>query len=138
MPRTPRPLPRTDVLMILMGAPHADDLVTSALRLVQAMLDAGGRVAVWTCGYATLLTQSSLGAAKPRNLADWERSYPSTAELVRDMLDTHPDRLHWYGCRFCSDDRGVVEHLPQVVLRPPAGYAANVAAAGKSVLVGVI
>lgn len=130
-----RTIPPTDALVILMGAPHADDLVTNALRLVQAMLDAGGSVAVWTCGYATLLTGRG---SKPRNLAEWSREYPSTSELVLGMLETHPGRLFWYVCRFCSDDRGVTEHLSQVVARPPAGYEANVAAAAKSLLVGVI
>lgn len=134
----PRAIPRTDVLVTLMGAPHADDTVTSALRMVQAMLERGGRVQVWTCGYATLLTQRALGGSKPRNLAEWSVDYPSTATLVEDMLDAFPDTLFWYGCRFCSDDRGAAEHLPRVVLRPPAKYADNVAAAAKTVLVGVM
>ncbi|MBF6216470.1 hypothetical protein IU487_36465, partial [Nocardia puris] len=46
-----------DVLLALMGAPHASDLITTALRMVQALLEQGGRVQVWTCGYATTLTQ---------------------------------------------------------------------------------
>lgn len=121
-----------------MGAPHGSDQVTSALRLTQALLERGASVQVWTCGYATLLTQRALGPDKPRNLADWNRDHPSTAALAEELLTAFPGRLYWYGCRFCSDDRGAAEHLPQVVLRPPAGYAANVAAAGKTVLVGVI
>ncbi|ATW50975.1 hypothetical protein ACWGJT_12765 [Streptomyces xantholiticus] len=133
-----RRIPETDVLITLMGAPHGSDQVTSALRLTQALLERGASVQVWTCGYATLLTQRALGPDKPRNLADWNRDHPSTAALAEELLTAFPGRLYWYGCRFCSDDRGAAEHLPQVVLRPPAGYAANVAAAGKTVLVGVI
>ncbi|MGW2254455.1 hypothetical protein ACWCXH_30330 [Kitasatospora sp. NPDC001660] len=133
-----RRIPHTDVLITLMGAPHASDQVTTALRLTQALLERGATVQVWTCGYATLLTQKSLGPDKPRNLADWNRDYPSLTALAEELLTAHPDRLHWYGCRFCSDDRGAVDHLPQVVLRPPAGYAANVAAADKTLLMGVI
>ncbi|UYQ64822.1 hypothetical protein [Streptomyces peucetius] len=133
-----RRIPETDVLITLMGAPHGSDQVTSALRLTQALLERGASVQVWTCGYATLLTQRALGPDKPRNLADWNRDYPSTAALAEELLTAFPGRLYWYGCRFCSDDRGAAEHLPQVVLRPPAGYAANVAAAGKTILVGVI
>ncbi|MER6618229.1 hypothetical protein [Streptomyces xantholiticus] len=133
-----RRIPETDVLITLMGAPHGSDQVTSALRLTQALLERGASVQVWTCGYATLLTQRALGPDKPRNLADWNRDHPSTAALAEELLTAFPGRLYWYGCRFCSDDRGAAEHLPQVVLRPPAGYAANVAAAGKAVLVGVI
>ncbi|MEU9113898.1 hypothetical protein AB0D04_19470 [Streptomyces sp. NPDC048483] len=133
-----RHIPPTDILLTVMGEPHSSDRVTSVLRMTQALLDRGARVAVWTCGYATLLTQRSLGDAKPRNLASWDTDYPSTAALVAELLDAHPDRLYWYGCRFCSDDRGATDHLPQVVLRPPAGYAANVAAARKTLTVGVI
>ncbi|MBX7553614.1 hypothetical protein K1Y78_38035 [Streptomyces sp. tea 10] len=133
-----RSIPHTDVLLTLMGAPHASDQVTSALRLAQALLERGASVQVWTCGYATLLTQRGQGPDKPRNLADWNGSYLSPPGLAGELLDAFPDRLHWYGCRFCSDDRGVTEHLPQVVLRPPGGYAANVAASDKTLLVGVI
>ncbi|MEU0088764.1 hypothetical protein [Streptomyces sp. NPDC006274] len=133
-----RRIPETDVLITLMGAPHGSDRVTTALRLTQALLERGASVQVWTCGYATLLTQRALGPDKPRNLADWNRDHPSTAALAEELLNAFPGRLYWYGCRFCSDDRGAAEHLPQVVLRPPAGYAANVAAAAKTVLVGVI
>lgn len=134
----PRTIPSTDVLITLMGAPHADDTVTDALRLVQSLLDVGASVSVWTCGYATMLTQRGLGATKPRNLARWDTEYPSTATIIATMLDAHPGRLHWYGCRFCSDDRGATDHLPSVVLRPPARYADNVAAASKTMLIGVV
>ncbi|MBB1252750.1 hypothetical protein [Streptomyces alkaliterrae] len=133
-----RKIPHSDVLVTLMGAPHESDRTTSALRLVQALLERGNSVAVWTCGYATLLTQRSLGTEKPRNLADWNTAYPSTTGLVQDLLDTFPERLRWYGCRFCSDDRGADDHLPSVVLRPPAGYAANFAAADRTLMVGVL
>lgn len=133
-----RTIPPTDVLITLMGAPHADDTTTSAVRLVQAMLKQGARVQVWTCGYATMLTQRALGESKPRNLADWSVDYPSTTALVVELLNAFPDSLFWYGCRFCSDDRGAGEHLPGVVLRAPARYADNVAAAGKTLLLGVI
>lgn len=133
-----RSIPPTDVLITLMGSPHESERITSALRLVQALLEQGRAVQVWACGYATLLTQNPLGEDKPRNLADWNRVYPSTAALVKDMLETFPGRLYWYGCRFCSDDRGAVDHLPQVVMRPPSGYGANVAAAGRTLQVGVL
>ncbi|MEE1784239.1 hypothetical protein PUR71_15225 [Streptomyces sp. SP17BM10] len=136
-------IPHTDVLITLMGAPHASDQVTTALRLTQALLERGATVQVWTCGYATLLTRKPPGPDEPRDLADLadladrERERPSLAALAEELLTAHPDRLHWYGCRSCSD-RGAVDHLPQVVLRPPAGYAANVAAADKTLLMGVI
>ena len=134
----PPPLPSTDVLVTVLGAPHADDSVTSVLRLVQGMLGRGGRVQVWACGYATMLTQRSLGDWKPRNVAAWSVDYPSTAALVDGLLDAYPDRLFWYGCAFCSEERGATDHLSRVVLRSPAWYGENVAAAAKTLLIGVI
>ncbi|WP_049579677.1 hypothetical protein [Streptomyces sp. SBT349] len=133
-----RPVPRTDVLMVLMGAPHESDLTTSVLRLVQAMLERGGSVQVWACGYATTLTQASLGAHKPRDIAHWSRAYPSTAALVGELLAAFPGRLHWYVCRFCSEDRGAGEQMPGVALRGPSAFAANGAAAAKTMMVGVL
>ncbi|WP_034276378.1 hypothetical protein [Haloechinothrix halophila] len=131
-------LPQTDLLLTLMGAPHADDTLTDTLRLVQALLDSGTRVSVWACGYATLLTQRALGECKPRNPASWDTEYPSTAAIIATMLAAHPEHLYWYGCRFCSDDRGADDHLAEVVMRPPARYAENVAAAGKTLVIGVM
>jgi hypothetical protein len=131
-------IPRTDLLLTLMGSPHASDLVTSVLRLVQATLERGARVQVWACGYATMLTQESLGESKPRNLADWSADYPSTVSLVRELLTAFPGQLYWYGCRFCSDERGAADHIPEVRMRPPAKFGENVAAAAKTLFVGVL
>ncbi|MFE3527109.1 hypothetical protein ACFXOD_37185 [Streptomyces sp. NPDC059161] len=131
-------VPHTDVLLTLMGAPHESDLITTALRLSQSFLDQGATVQVWACGYATMLTQQGLGETKPRNLAEWSTEYPSMATLVRELLGSHPGRFHWYACRFCSDDRGAVAHLPEVPVRAPAKFAEHVAAADKTLFLGVM
>lgn len=133
----PRPVPRTDVLLNLFGAPHQSDLVTSALRLATALLDRGARVQIWTCGDATRLTSASLGDTKPRDLTDLGRTHPSTARLVRGLLADHPDRLYWYVCRFCAEERGVAAQIPQVRTRAPFVFAEHVDAADKSLVMGV-
>lgn len=133
-----RPVPPTDVLITLMGSPHAGDLTTSALRLTQALLARGASVQVWACGYATLLTQQALGETKPRDVANWGTRHPSTATLVRGLIETFPGRLFWYGCRFCSEDRGATNHIPEVPVRPPFVFADHVAAAGKTMYLGVM
>ncbi|MFF3396707.1 hypothetical protein ACFYW1_38050 [Streptomyces sp. NPDC002669] len=133
-----RGIPHTDVLVTLMGSPHASDLFTSVLRLVEEMLRQDAAVQVWACGYATMLTQEGLGESKPRNLANWSGDYPSTLTVIRGLLAAHPGRLHWYGCRFCSDERGAVAHIPEVRLRAPSAFAENVAAADKTLFVGVL
>jgi hypothetical protein len=130
--------PRTDLLLTVMGAPHESDLVTSVLRLVQSLLDRGASVQVWACGYATMLTQRTLGDSKPRNFAAWSTEYPTPAALVRSLLTEFPGRLFWYGCRFCSDDRGATGHIAEVTLRPPGSYPEHVAAAAKTLFIGVM
>ena len=131
-------VPHTDVLLTVMGAPHESDLLTTALRLSQSLLDQSAKVQVWACGYATMLTQVGLGESKPRNLAAWSTEYPSTATLVRELLGAFPEHFHWYACRFCSDDRGAVAHLPEVPVRAPAKFAEHVAAADKTLFLGVM
>ncbi|MBM7810373.1 hypothetical protein [Saccharothrix algeriensis] len=131
-------IPEADLLLAVMGAPHASDLATSVLRIAEAVVGQGGRVQVWTCGYATMLTQASLGAAKPRNVVDWSRDYPSTAAVVRDLIAASAGALSWYSCRFCGEERGVTAHIPEVRVRPPFKFGEHVAAARKTLFTGVI
>ncbi|GAB3898688.1 hypothetical protein GCM10029964_083570 [Kibdelosporangium lantanae] len=131
-------IPRTDLLLTVMGAPHESDRTTTLLRLLHAVLERERSVQVWACGYATMLTRNALGDRKPRNVADWPAVYPTTAKVIGDLLAQHPDRLFWYGCRMCCDDRGADGQLPEVVLRPAARYPEHVAAAGRTVLMGVV
>ncbi|MBO0819767.1 MAG: hypothetical protein J2P26_02835 [Nocardiopsaceae bacterium] len=134
----PRRTEKPDVMIAIMGAPHASDLVTSALRLTQALLDQGGRVNVWTCGYATTLTQASLGENKPRNVVDWSRDYPSSVTLVRGLLASNAERLAWYVCRFCSAERGAAEQIDQIRFASPFKFGEHVNAAGKALFLGVV
>ncbi|WP_026424623.1 hypothetical protein [Actinokineospora inagensis] len=131
-------VPEADLLLAIMGAPHASDMVASALRVAEAVVGQGGRVQVWTCGYATMLTQSSLGDTKPRNVVDWSRDYPSTAKTIGDLLGRCGGGLTWYTCRFCGEERGVTTHIPEVKVRPPFKFGEHVAAAGKTLFLGVI
>jgi hypothetical protein len=130
--------PRYDLLLAVMGAPHVSDMTTTVLRLAQAVLDRGGRVQVWTCGYATMLTQLSLGDTKPRNVIDWSTDSPSAAALVTDMLAASDGRLSWCACRFCSAERGAAAHIEGVRVRPPFKFGEHVAGADRTLFVGVI
>ena len=127
-----------DLLVTLMAPPHASDTFTTVLRLLEATLARGARVQVWTCGYATLLTQRSLGTTKPRNIVAWEREHRSAAALVRDLLAANDGRLAWHACRFCSEERGASAHIPEVKLRAPFRFAGHVAESRKTVLIGGI
>ncbi|OEU87010.1 hypothetical protein DB35_25945 [Streptomyces abyssalis] len=127
----------TDVMLAVYGSPHQTELITTALRLTQALLDRGARVQIWTCGDATGLTRSTLGRTKPRNVLRWTTDYPSSASVISDLLDEYPDLLHWYVCRFCSDERGMSEQIPQVRRRPPFTFWDHTKSAGKLLTLGV-
>ncbi|MGW4368849.1 hypothetical protein ACWEKT_24705 [Nocardia takedensis] len=127
-----------DVLIKLLGAPHRDDLIGSALRLAHALLGRGARVQVWACGDATRLTSAALGDEKPIDVTDHTTRHPSTAAVVRDLLAAHPDRLRWYVCRFCCRDRAAPEQIPQVVVRSPGAFWRHVEVSGKVLAVGAV
>jgi hypothetical protein len=126
-----------DLLVVAMGSPNVDDSISTMLRVIEAAAARGGRVQVWTCGYATMLTQRGLGLSKPRNALDWNTEHPSTARWVTSFLQAHPDTTRWLSCRFCSDERGAVDHIPQVRLRPAMAFGRHVGESAKTVLVGV-
>ncbi|GGS57843.1 MULTISPECIES: hypothetical protein [Streptomyces] len=130
-------VPHSDVMLKILGAPHQDDLVTSALRLTRALLDQDARVQVWTCGDATRLTSAALGADKPLDPADHRARHPSTAAVIGDLLAAHPERLHWYVCRFCAADRAAPEQIPGVRTRPPSRFWEHVRATDKVLALGV-
>jgi sulfur relay (sulfurtransferase) complex TusBCD TusD component (DsrE family) len=129
---------RNDLLLAVMGAPHGSEQTTTLLRLAQAVLERGSTVEVWTCGYATMLTHEALGERKPRNMVDWEGDYPSAAALVGELLSAYAGRLRWSACRFCSEERGVTAHIPEVRVRPPFKFGDHLAAAGKTIFIGTI
>ncbi|KJS52823.1 hypothetical protein [Streptomyces rubellomurinus] len=131
-------IPDADVLLALMGAPHTSDMLTSAVRLAQALLERGATVHLWTCGHATGIAKAALGATKPRNLENWAHGYPSTLALAERLLDAFPEQLTWYSCRFCTEERGSVPLADRIKLRPPFKFAEHVAAARTTLFLGVI
>lgn len=129
-------VPRTDVLLKVLGAPHQTELVCSLLRLAEALLERGATVQVWTCAGATALTRAGPDG-KPAYRVDRDVDYPSTTRLVRELLATAPDRISWYACRFCCTDRGAAEQIPEVRVRPAGRFWEHVLAADKTVVLGV-
>lgn len=129
-------VPSTDVLLVVMGAPHEGELVTSLFRLVHALAERGSTVQVWTCGYASMLSQDALGTIKPVNVLDRHRTHPTTSTVVRSLLETFPERVYWYGCRTCSEHRGTTGHIPEVPMRRPHRFAEHVRSATKVLYMG--
>ena len=121
----------------LIGAPYASDLFTTAVRLAAAAVGQGHHVTVWTCGYATALTQRGMGQTKPRNPWAWEPTTPSTAARVQRLLGSSDGRLDWLVCGFCAQERGAVDQIPQVRVRPPSGFVRRADAADVCLVLGI-
>ncbi|MBC2875737.1 MULTISPECIES: hypothetical protein [Streptomyces] len=125
-----------DLLLVVTAAPHSNDVVTSALRLAQAVLDEGKSVRVWACGYVNMLTQTTHADTKPVNTRDPDGIYPSSSRIIRDMLAANPRRLSWISCTACSAERGATHHIDEVRFRSPARFVATIQAAKKTVFIG--
>lgn len=125
-----------DLLLVLTGPPHQNDVVTSALRLAQATLDRGGSVRLWACGYATMLTQTTHGDTKLANVRRPDVDYPSSVAVAKSMLSASEGRFDWIGCTACSVERGATLHIPEVRLRSPGRFAATIGAARTTIFIG--
>ena len=136
-PGTPTPTD-WDLLVVLMGAPYADDGVSTALRWVESVARAGGRVQVWTCGYATLLTQRALGESKPRDVLGTTSPPLSSAAWVDSLIASSSGRARWLSCRYCSEERGATDHVDAVRVRPATAFHRHVGESAKTVVAGVI
>lgn len=134
--RAPGAVDGCDLLITLTAPPYDSDVVTSVLRLVDAALRRGAKVQVWACGYATSLTQRTLGDSKPPDLRDLRAPHPSTAAVIGGLLAAHPSTLTWHVCRFCAEDRGAADHIDGVATRSFSRYARYVGASATTVYVG--
>jgi len=125
-----------DLLLILTAPPHSGDVVTSALRLSQAVLDRGGSVRIWACGYSTMLTQDTFGDTKLPNTRNPKGHYPSPSAVIQRMIADSDGRFAWIGCTACSEERGAVHHVPQVRQRSPERLALTMAGARQTLYLG--
>jgi sulfur relay (sulfurtransferase) complex TusBCD TusD component (DsrE family) len=123
----------------LMGTPYQSDLTTSCFRLTEEALRQGNQVVVWTCGYGTMLTQSTL--VRPLDvLAQDENAneqHPSTAELVRALFRAYPTQLRWYVCLYCMEERGAVAQISEVEIKIPFSFNTYLTVADQGLVLGV-
>jgi sulfur relay (sulfurtransferase) complex TusBCD TusD component (DsrE family) len=127
---------KADLMLFLTAAPYGSDTVSTALRLLDAVLAKGASVQVWTCGYATMLTQSALGDTKPANFRALGRRYPTAASLVRSLITAYAPHLTWYACRFCTEERGAAAHIAEVRVRSPLRLRSVIDSCTKVVYIG--
>jgi sulfur relay (sulfurtransferase) complex TusBCD TusD component (DsrE family) len=125
------------VFLGLIGPPYESDQLTTALRIADEAVRQEHRVTVWTCGYSTALTAAALGPTKPRNAQTWGVRFPSTSALAIDLLEWAGGSLDWLVCRYCAEERGVLEQVPQVRVRPPYEFVQRAVAADVALVLGV-
>jgi sulfur relay (sulfurtransferase) complex TusBCD TusD component (DsrE family) len=121
----------------LVGAPYESDLLTTTVRMAQEAVRQEHRVTVWTCGYSTTLTMVGVGPTAPRDVRSWDTRHPSPSALVAHLLDWSDGRLQWLVCRFCAQERGAVDQMAGVRIRPPYKFLELAQAADVSLVLGV-
>ena len=99
----------------LIGPPYESDQLTTALRIAAA----------------------ALGPGKPRNAQTWAVRFPSTSALAVDLLEWAGGALEWLVCRYCAEERGALEQVPQVRVRPPYEFVQRAVTADVALVLGV-
>ncbi len=128
---------RRSLFLGLVGTPYQSDMFTTTTRLADEAIRQDHLVTVWTCGYATALTLRALGETKPRNPWSWDSAYPSPSALVRHLIGWADGRLEWLVCRYCADERGTADQIPEVRLQPPGNFQRRALAADVCLVLGV-
>ncbi|MFP5393284.1 MAG: DsrE family protein [Gammaproteobacteria bacterium] len=123
----------------VMGTPFQSELSTTLFRMVQSALDADHQVTVWTCGYATNLTQHSLVRPNDSFAAKDApaRNHLTTAQVAAALLHRHRGKLDWYVCRYCMEERGATQQIPEVQVKIPFTFQHYLSAADVSLVLGV-
>lgn len=132
----------------MMGTPFQNDGVTTLFRMVETALARGHHVTVWTCGHATGLSQRSL--VRPPDYFSRtgesdefgeEEAAPlmNTAEMIEALFRVYgkDDRLEWFVCRYCMEERGTTQQIEQVRVRIPFTFQHYLSAADVSIVMGV-
>ncbi len=123
----------------MVGTPSQTETVTSLFRMTESALQQGHDVTVWTCGHATGMSQTTL--VRPRDyFAPKEREdfNPDTGEMIQAMFRRYgKDRLQWLVCRYCTEECGAVQHIPEVQVKIPFTFQFYLSAAEVSLVMGV-
>ena len=128
------------IFLGVMGTPYQSELITSLFRIVQEALHQGHEIIVWTCGYATQLTQATV-IRRPnmfdRGTALEDTHYFATTELVKSLFDFGEERLDWYVCNYCSEERGATDQIAEVKVKVPWTFNYYLNLADVSMVLGV-
>lgn len=130
----------TSIFYGVMGTPFQSDLVTTLFRMVEESLRQGHTVVVWCCGYATILSQTTIERRPDIFDPDTDREgthYPSTSEMITALRAKYGDRFSWYVCDYCMKERGAVSHVSCAEVKIPFSYYYYLNKAEVSLVLGV-
>lgn len=127
--------PRT-LFIGFIGTPYESDLFASVLEIADESCRQGHPTTVWTCGYATQLTVSTMALTKPRDLGQWEAKAPSALRFVRDLVERHPGLIAWLVCSFCAEERAALAQAEPARIRPSHEFSTRAAGADQALVVG--
>jgi hypothetical protein len=124
----------------MMGTPFQSETTTSLFRMVEGALRQGHKVTVWNCGHATGLSQFTL--VRPRDFLlppSEAASNFSTAELIQSLFRKHGQdgQLEWLVCRYCMEERGATNQIPEAKVKIPFTFQHYLSAADVSLVLGV-
>jgi sulfur relay (sulfurtransferase) complex TusBCD TusD component (DsrE family) len=124
----------------MMEGPYHSEATTSLFRMVEAALRQQHQVTVWTCGQATGLSLSTL--VRPRDAflpKDAESTNPTTAELIQALSRQYPrpGQFNWLVCRYCMEERGAVQQIPQAKVKISFSFQHYLSSADVSLVLGV-
>ena len=135
---TERPEARS-LFLGLMGAPYQSDWTTTFFRLLEETLARRCDVTVWTCGNATTIT-STLMHRDPDPIhpdSPSQHCAHSLPTLAGRFLETYPDRLRWYVCRYCMEERGATHQMLGIEVKLPFSFDTYLHQAEQALVLGI-
>lgn len=118
---------KTTLTFALMDAPFENSRTVTALRLIQAALEAGHDVNVFAyegaVGLAFAKQVPHANAVHGHDIAQENHPLPRVwiAELLT-LAESRGRRLDWVNCGLCVDERGVSEAIEGVRRGSPADF----------------
>lgn len=123
----------------LMGSPYTSDWTTTFFRLLETSLHRGCDVCVWTCGNSTALTSRRMHR-DPDPIHPGSPSHGcahALPALAGHYLHQHPDKLRWYVCRYCMEERGATDQIDGVEIKLPFSFDTYLHQAEQSLVMGI-
>lgn len=123
----------------VMGSPFDNDLATSVFRISEATLKVGKELTIWTCGYATQITQTTnVRTVDPiSSIKTEDHDHHTLAQMAQALFRQYPQQLRWYVCQYCMEERGATSQIHEVEIMLPFSFNSYLSQADQSLVLGV-